>query len=270
MNKEQAYNRNFDEHVERTVTQAFLALNDDVGFGDITTKALVKEENVDEAVIIAKASGILCGLQEAKAILEDGGLDFKSEKREGDALKKGDIIATIRGNIHEILKRERTALDYLQVMSGIATATHKLVKQYPGKVASLRKTHPGLVYSEKRAVKVGGGFSHRLGLYDGFLIKDNHLASIVREVFGEGKVTEDMKVESVKLALQRAKEYRSINRMDKCFIEIEVESLPQALAAAKFHKQVGVPDMILLDNMTQQDVAKCVKAIKKALEKESS
>lgn len=264
MDKEHAYDRSLKEYSDRTITQAQLALSDDVGLGDVTSQAVVQNKSrVEDAIIIAKENGVLCGLQEAKYILEDGGLEFRSEKIEGDIIKKGEIIARIRGNIEEILKRERTALDYLQVLSGIATTTHKLASRYPGKIASLRKTHPGLCYSEKRAVKVGGGFTHRLGLYDGFLIKDNHLAAVTREIFGDGQITEEMKIEAIREALRRTKQYRMTNQLNDYFIEVEVESLIQSIAAAKFHREERVPDMILLDNMKPQDVARCVKAIRK-------
>lgn len=264
MDKDKTYNRSLAKYSDKTIFQAELALDDDVGAGDITTQAVITNRSkVEDAIIIAKANGILCGLQEAKAILEDGGLEFSSAKREGDAIRKGEIIAKVRGSIEEIVKRERTSLDYLQVLSGIATATHKLAGQYPGKVASLRKTHPGLCYSEKRAVQAGGGYTHRLGLYDGFLIKDNHLAAVVRELFGGGEITEKKKVAAIREALKRAKEYRISHKLEDCFIEVEVESLEQAVAAAKFHRDEGVPDMILLDNMDTLNVARCVKAIRK-------
>ncbi|MFH0897904.1 MAG: carboxylating nicotinate-nucleotide diphosphorylase, partial [Candidatus Bathyarchaeota archaeon] len=236
---------------------------------DITTQAVVqKKSRVEEAIFIAKANGVLCGLQEAEAILEDGGLDFESGKMEGNILKKGDIIAKVRGNIEEILKRERTALNYLQVLSGIATATYKLVNRYPGKISSLRKTHPGLSYCEKRAVKVGGGFTHRISLDDGFLIKDNHLAAITREMFGDDPINEEKKVKAIREALKRAKQYWIENKLENCFIEVEVESLIQAISAAKFYRSERVPDMILLDNMKPEDVAVCVKAIRRAAGRE--
>lgn len=264
MKKNKAYSRSLERYRDRTIAQAKLALSDDVGQGDITTQAVFQNKvRIEDAIVVAKDNGVICGLQEAKMILEDGGLEFESQKIEGDLIRRGDIIAKVRGDIRELLKRERTVLNYLQVLSGISTATYKLANQYPGKVASLRKTHPSLCYSEKRAVKVGMGFTHRLGLYDGFLIKDNHLAIVVKEIFGEGTITEEKKVEAIKRALKRVKQYRAENHLENYFIEVEVESLEQAVATAKFHKEEGVPDMILLDNMKPQDVSKCVKAIRK-------
>lgn len=265
MKKDRAYGKNLERYIDRIIAQAIISLSDDVGEGDITTQAVIQNKSkVEEAIFIAKANGVLCGLQEAEAILKDGGLDFESEKIEGSVLKKGDIIGKVRGDIEEILKRERIALNYLQVLSGIATATRKLTNRYPGKISSLRKTHPGLSFSEKRAVQVGGGFTHRISLDDGFLIKDNHLAAIIREIFGENPITEKKKVEAIREALKRAKQYRIKNSLENCFIEVEVESLIQAVSATKFFKKEGVPDMILLDNMKPQDAARCVKAIRKA------
>lgn len=264
MEKTQAYSRELEEYRNRSLAQAKLALEDDVGAGDITTQAVVAGKlSVENAVIFAKARGVLCGLLEAKAILEEGGLEFRSEKAEGDITRRGEVIARVHGDVKEILKRERTALDYLQVLSGIATGTRRLASRYPGKVASLRKTHPGLCYSEKRAVKVGGGLTHRLGLYDGLLIKDNHLAAIVREIFGAGKVTEEKKIKAIEEALRRAKRYQAEKGLNNCFIEVEVESLGQAVAAARFNREEGVPDMILLDNMEPHEVVRCVKAIRR-------
>jgi len=263
MEKNKAYSRSFEKYSNRIIDQAKLALEDDVGIGDITTQAVIENKSrIEDAIIIAKDNGIICGLQESKAILEEGGLEFKSEKKEGDTIRRGETIVKIRGDVREILKRERTALNYLQILSGIATATYKLAKRYPGKISGLRKTHPGLCYSEKRAVKTGGGHTHRLGLYDGFLIKDNHLATIIREIFRNEPITEEKKIEAIKTALKRAKKYRIDNRFENYFIEVEVESLKQAVAAAKFYKEEQVPDMILLDNMKPQDVEKCVEAIR--------
>jgi nicotinate-nucleotide pyrophosphorylase (carboxylating) len=245
------------------MAQTKLALEDDVGTGDVTTQAVVRDAfRTEEAVIISKSEGVLCGLQEAQAIFEEGGLKFNYCRMEGESIRKGDVIAKVRGPIGELLKRERTAINYLQILSGIATATSRLVGQHPEKVASLRKTHPGLCFSEKRAVKAGGGFTHRLGLYDGLLIKDNHLACIVREFFGDGPITEKMKLEAIKIALKRAKQFRVDHQLQRLFIEVEVESIEQMLAALECYKTEGVPDMILLDNMHPHTVAKCVAALR--------
>jgi nicotinate-nucleotide pyrophosphorylase (carboxylating) len=263
VDKHRAYNRDTERFFDRIVTQTKLALEDDVGTGDVTTHAVVRDAfRSEEAVIVTKSDGVLCGLQEAQAIFESGGLHFHCCKVEGASIRAGDIVAKVFGPIGELLKRERTAINYLQTLSGIATATSRLVGDHPEKVASLRKTHPGLCFSEKRAVKAGGGFTHRLGLYDGLLIKDNHLACIVRELFGAVPITEKMKIDAIKIALKRAKQFREDHQLNELFIEVEVESIEQMFAAMEFFKAEDVPDMILLDNMQPHTVAKCVAALR--------
>ncbi|MCK4953362.1 hypothetical protein KAS14_06225 [Candidatus Bathyarchaeota archaeon] len=125
--KDQAYSRSLKRYGDRIIAQAKLALDDDVGEENITTQAVIRDKSrTEDAVIIAKAKGILCDLQEAEAILKEGKQEFESGKMEGDVIKKGDIIAKVRGDIGELLKRERTTLNYLQILSGITTATHEL------------------------------------------------------------------------------------------------------------------------------------------------
>ncbi|UCH37735.1 MAG: carboxylating nicotinate-nucleotide diphosphorylase [Candidatus Bathyarchaeota archaeon] len=263
MDKHRAYNRDLERFFDRIMEQTTQALEDDVGTGDVTTHAVVREVvKSEEAVIYTKSAGILCGLHEAQVIFEAGGLCFHRCKTEGASIQPGEIVAKVYGPIGELLKRERTAINYLQVLSGIATATSQLVGKHPKKVASLRKTHPGLCFSEKRAVKAGGGFTHRLGLFDGLLIKDNHLACIVRELYGSVPITEQMKIEAIKTALKRAKQYREEHELTSLFIEIEVESLEQMFAALECYRAEGVPDMILLDNMQPDTVTKCVTALR--------
>jgi nicotinate-nucleotide pyrophosphorylase (carboxylating) len=147
-------------------------------------------------------------------------------------------------------------------LSGIATLCNSFSERFPGKVASLRKTHPGIAFSEKRAVLIGGALTHRLGLYDGFLIKDNHLAFVARELFGEREIGEDEKIRAIEESLKRVKKYRTKHEKGNLFIEIEVESEAQSVAAARIHRKEGVPDMILLDNMSPDNVRKCVKTIR--------
>ena len=264
MDKNQAYNRNLERYRDRIVAHVKLALDDDIGSGDITTQAIIQNKSrAENAIIVSQDNGILCGLFEARTIFEAGGLIFKSQKTEGDAIKKGETLATIHGDASEILQRERTALNFMQVLSGIATSTYKLASQYPEHIASLRKTHPGLCYPEKRAVKVGKGFTHRLGLYDGFLIKNNHLTTIAKEMLINTKLTETVEIAAIREALHRATVFRINHQLQDLFIEIEVETLKQALTVAQFFKENRVPDMILLDNMKPHEVKKCVQTIKK-------
>ncbi len=267
MDKNKAYLRELTPYRKRIIDQAFLSLEDDVGDGDITSLAILSSEGrTDEAIIASREKGILCGVIEAKELLEAGDLEVSWEKEEGDSLKAGSVIAKVTGDVKEILSRERIALNYLQILSGIATLCNSFSKRFPGKVASLRKTHPGIVFSEKRAVLVGGALTHRLGLYDGFLIKDNHLALVARELFGEQKIGENEKIKAIEESLKRVKKYRTEHGMRNLFIEVEVESKAQGVAAAKMHQKEGVPDMILLDNMIPDKVGKCVKAIRKVSE----
>jgi nicotinate-nucleotide pyrophosphorylase (carboxylating) len=263
MEKKQAYLRELIPYRGRMLEQAFLALKDDVGEGDVTTLAVSSSQGrVEEAMIEAREEGILCGVLEAKALLEAGGLKVSWEKEEGAPLQAGSIIARVKGNVREILSRERTALNYLQILSGIATLCNAFSKRSPGKAASLRKTHPGLAFSEKRAVHVGGALTHRLGLFDGFLIKDNHLAMVARELFGDATISEEQKIRAIEESLRRAKRYRTERGLGRLFIEVEVESEGQGVAAARTYQEEGVPDMILLDNMSPEEVGKCVKAIR--------
>lgn len=264
MNKKTAYSRNLRSYQKKMVAGALEALEDDAGSGDITSDSTVRKQIV-EAIVKAKSNCILCGLLEAEAIMKKGKIKIRKLKEEGDKLKPGDIIMRLKGDIKQILKRERTCVNYLQRLSGIATQTHELCSKYPGKISSLRKVAPGLLFSEKRAVQVGGGLTHRVNLGDGFLIKDNHIASVIVEKFG-GKFTEKNKVKSIWECLNRAKRYRS--RMRKKWpIEVEVESMTQALAAAEYFKICGVPDMILLDNFRPKELKKVVKRIRKEVGK---
>jgi len=263
MEKSEAYVRDLKPYQRRMLEQSFIALKEDLGDRDITTFAVSPSEGrAEEAIIVAREEGVLCGVLEAKALLEAGGLKVSWEKEEGDPLQAGSVIAKVEGDVREILSRERTALNYLQILSGIATLCNDISQRFPGKVASLRKTHPGLAFSEKRAVYVGGALTHRLGLFDGFLIKDNHLALVARELFGEATIGEDQKVRAIEECLRRAKRYRTEHGLGHLFIEVEVESEGQSVTAARMHREEGVPDMILLDNMDPEKVRECVKAIR--------
>ncbi len=263
MKKIDAYLRDLTPYRKQMLSRALSALKDDIGDGDITALATLSQvQREEDAEIIAKEEGVMAGILEAGVILENGNLKVEFLKEEGEWVEKGTVVGKVRGDVGQILCRERTALDYLQIMSGIATACHKLAIRFPGKVASLRKTHPGLAFSEKRGVRVGGALTHRLGLFDGFLIKDNHLAAVGRELFATTKFTEEQKIFAILESLRRTEIYRKKHKLSRCFIEVEVESLEQALAAARNHRDSGVPDMILLDNMSPREVEKCVKAIR--------
>lgn len=225
-------------------------LAEDIGSGDITTLALVPAAAKTNAIIHAKDSGILAGIDVARRVFEllDKDIQFDAKLADGAALTNGSIIAEIKGNAQAILTSERLALNLLQHLSGVATSTHKLAAiaaPFGAKLVDTRKTTPGMRLLDKYAVKAGGGANHRLGLYDAMLIKDNHIQVA-------GGITE---------ALNRAHDYAS--HMTK--IEIEVESLAGVKEAL-----AGKADVIMLDNMSIADITEAVKIINKQAVVEAS
>lgn len=225
-------------------------LTEDIGSGDITTLALVPAAAKTNAIIHAKDSGILAGIDVARRVFEllDKDIQFDAKLADGAALTNGSIIAEIKGNAQAILTGERLALNLLQHLSGVATSTHKLAAiaaPFGAKLVDTRKTTPGMRLLDKYAVKAGGGANHRLGLYDAMLIKDNHIQVA-------GGITE---------ALNRAHDYAS--HMTK--IEIEVESL-----AGVKETLAGKADVIMLDNMSIADMTEAVKIINKQAVVEAS
>lgn len=225
-------------------------LTEDIGSGDITTLTLVPAAAKTNAIIHAKDSGILAGIDVARRVFEllDKDIQFDAKLADGAALTNGSIIAEIKGNAQAILTGERLALNLLQHLSGVATSTHKLAAiaaPFGAKLVDTRKTTPGMRLLDKYAVKAGGGANHRLGLYDAMLIKDNHIQVA-------GGITE---------ALNRAHDYAS--HMTK--IEIEVESLSGVKEAL-----AGKADVIMLDNMSIADMTEAVKIINKQAVVEAS
>ena len=225
-------------------------LAEDIGSGDITTLALVPAAAKTNAIIHAKDSGILAGIDVARRVFEllDKDIQFDAKLADGATLTNGSIIAEIKGNAQAILTGERLALNLLQHLSGVATSTHKLAAiaaPFGAKLVDTRKTTPGMRLLDKYAVKAGGGANHRLGLYDAMLIKDNHIQVA-------GGITE---------ALNRAHDYAS--HMTK--IEIEVESLTGVKEAL-----AGKADVIMLDNMSIADMTEAVKIINKQAVVEAS
>ena len=217
------------------------AFQEDIGTGDITTNSTVLVGTQISGKFIAKESGIICGLHVAKAIFEyaDENIELKANFIDGDNVKKGDIIATIKGDAASVLKGERLALNLMQRMSGIATNTNEAVKQvegYKAKIVDTRKTTPGLRVFEKYAVKAGGGSNHRFNLADGVLIKDNHIKAA-------GGITK---------AIELAKK----NAPHTLKVEIEVETIEQLNEALK-----AGADIIMLDNMDNATMADAVKIV---------
>jgi nicotinate-nucleotide pyrophosphorylase (carboxylating) len=156
-----------------------MALKEDIGRGDITTNAIVDNNEQTLGIIFPREDGVLCGIDIAKMVFEelDERIDFQKKLKDGDSFTTGMTIATITGPAKACLKGERTALNFLQHLSGIATLTKKFVDACRGnvKILDTRKTLPGLRVMEKYAVRVGGGYNHRFGLFDMVLIKDNHI-----------------------------------------------------------------------------------------------
>jgi nicotinate-nucleotide pyrophosphorylase (carboxylating) len=222
--------------VEDTV-RSFLA--EDIGYGDITTIALIDSTQKAEGRVVCKENAVVAGIEEALVLLELAGCQGTAGARDGYRVKAGTMILSARGPARALLAVERTLLNMLAHMSGVATATADLVsiakKQSRGKVriACTRKTLPGLRYFEKRAVELGGGDTHRLRLDDAVLIKDNHL-----ELAG-----------SVGACVRKAKERVSFTKK----VEVEVTTADQAVEAA----QAGA-DIVLLDNMTPKEVVSCL------------
>ena len=225
------------------------ALKEDITYEDVTTMAIMREPQRGRVQLICKETGILAGLYVFQRSFELLG-DIKLETRfkDGDKIEKGEVIATVEGDIRVLLTGERTALNYLQRMSGIATFTNDLVAELKGtktKLLDTRKTTPGMRIFEKYAVKVGGGTNHRYNLSDGILIKDNHIDAA-------GSITK---------AVEAAREYAPFVRK----IEVEVETLEMVEEAL----EAGV-DIIMLDNMDNETMAKAVTLINGRAETECS
>jgi len=240
------FSRDFEEYELRINQRALEAFRDDLGSGDITTEALFKEDANARARIVSEEDCVLAGVLEARTILEDGRLKV-SGKKDGDAVKKGDIILSIEGSLKQILARERVSLNYISRMSGIATLSRKLSREHGPHVLFLRKTDPGLLFSEKRAVALGGCRPHRMNLADGIIIKDNHLNQLAK---GSDRIG------AIEIALARAAKKKAR------LLEVEVESAREAEVAAKAFKEFGISGVIMLDNMRVADVKKAVKAVK--------
>ena len=215
-------------------------LQEDVGTGDLTSESVIPAELVAKAEIICKtANAIVCGLEEANAVFDLCGCSSKAIVKDGDKVRKGQSIMTVRGNARSILKAERLALNLLMRMSGIATETRKLADMArPVRVAATRKTAPGLRYFDKKAVIVGGGLAHRMRLDEMVLIKDNHIA-----LSGSPK-------DCIRLA---KKEVGSAIK-----IECEAKNSKEVIEAIN-----AGADVVMLDNFTPAQAAKSIKEMKK-------
>ncbi|MGV3761879.1 carboxylating nicotinate-nucleotide diphosphorylase [Parapedobacter sp.] len=242
--------------LENEQLQRFIAaaLAEDIGDGDHTSLSTIPAHAVGEAQLIIKEPGILAGVEEALAVFHqvDNTLWIATFKSDGNAVDVGDVVLTVKGNVHGILAAERLALNIMQRMSGIATATRRIVAAIDGtatKVLDTRKTTPLLRFLEKKAVVIGGGVNHRFGLYDMMLIKDNH-------VDYAGGITN---------AITRANEYRK--HMDKPIdIEVEVRDLGEIEEVLA----TGGVERIMLDNFTPEVLREAVALINGRLVTEAS
>lgn len=220
------------------------ALKEDIQGGDITTKAISLQPRLAKADFLVKQNGIIAGMEICKRVFEivDKTLQFETKVPEGSYVEKGDIAAVVAGNGSSILTGERTALNFLQRMSGIATTANlyvQKIKHTKAKVLDTRKTVPGLRYFDKLAVKLGGGENHRFGLYDMFLIKENHIEIA-------GSITE-----SIKLCENFQKEHKTNLK-----IEVEVKNLVETEEALK----CGI-EIIMLDNFPPRMMTEAVRLI---------
>ncbi len=229
----------FPKHIIHKLIQS--ALEEDVGAGDVTTTVVLTGKEVGKAKAVAKAGLVVAGVEIFRETFfyQDGGLQFTAHCQDGEAVDKGGILAEISGNLGSILTAERVALNYFQRMCGIATLTRQYVEAIKGtraKILDTRKTAPGFRVLDKYAVRVGGGANHRYGLYDGVLVKDNHIAAA-------GGISQ---------AMARVREHRPHTLK----VEVEVRNLQEVEEAL-----TSGADIIMLDNMTIEDMKRAVAVV---------
>ena len=217
------------------------ALREDITSEDITTNAVMPEKKLGRVELICKQDGVIAGLDVFKRVFEllDSNVTFDMQAKDGDKVTVGQHLGKITGDIRVLLEGERTALNYLQRMSGIATYTHSIAVLFEGsktKLLDTRKTTPNMRVFEKYAVKVGGGYNHRYNLSDGILLKDNHIGAA-------GSVTK---------AVHMAQEYAPFVRK----IEVECENLDMVAEAV----EAGA-DIIMLDNMDKETMKEAIRII---------
>ena len=230
-----------NSEVENVISRALL---EDLKIGDITSELLIPEGMMGTARIIGKSNGVVAGIEVTREVFNcvDSSLKFEALVFDGQDLRQGDIVATVEGLIISILKGERTALNFLQRLSGIATQTALFVKAVEGlstRILDTRKTTPGLRSLEKHAVKMGGGDNHRHHLGDGILIKDNHLAALCHRDI------------NLKQAVMKAKRNAGHHK-----VEVEVTTIAEAIEAV----EVGV-DVVMLDNMSTEAMQQVVEKV---------
>lgn len=219
-----------------------LAIKEDIGSGDVTSKYFIDEKSVSNANVLVKSDGIIAGLKIFKQVYElvNKNIKVKFLMNDGDEVKSGDIVATVKGNSRSVLSAERISLNLLQRMSGVATQVNRLTKLLNNpsiKIIDTRKTTPNLRILEKLAVRIGGGENHRMGLYDMILIKDNHIEA-------SGGIDNILK------------KIKKIKKNKELQIEVEVTSLSQLELLIK--KGKGLIDRVMLDNFEIHEVREAV------------
>lgn len=234
-------------HVDELI---MMALREDISGEDVSTNSVMREAVLGSVDLICKQDGIIAGLGVFKRVFEllDENVQIDFKCKDGDRVTKGQLMAVLKGDIRALLSGERVALNYLQRMSGIATYTSEVAKLLKGsrtKLLDTRKTTPNNRIFEKYAVTVGGGYNHRYNLSDGVLLKDNHIGA----------------AGSVAMAVKMAKEYAPFVRK----IEVEVENLQMVKEAV----EAGA-DIIMLDNMTTEEMREAIKIIDGRAETECS
>ncbi len=239
------------EYIERSKELIKLALKEDIQSGDITTNAIVSEDEMCKGKLVAKQSGVIAGLEVFQFVfklLDGKGLQFYSNLYDGAEVQKGNLIAEFSGNMRTVLSGERTALNFLQRMSGIAAKTRQYVEQLQSTETQLldtRKTMPGFRYLDKYAVSVGGGTNHRIGLFDMVMLKENHIKAA-------GSISKAVKTIREKYGSQ----YK---------IEVETRNLAEVVDALDCEV-----DIIMLDNMSLEEMQASVLMINKKVKVEAS
>ncbi len=240
-----------DSRISRIIQEA---LAEDIGLGDITTESIVESDVSGYAEILVKENGVIAGLGLASLVFQivDPEITFTKSTNDGTYIQAGTVVGTITGPLASILKAERTALNFMQRMSGIATLTRQFVGAVAGtraKITDTRKTAPGLRLLDKLSVKIGGGVNHRFGLDDMVLIKDNHI-----EAAG-----------GISKAIEKCLKYLNASNL-KLKIEVETKNLDEIREALKF---TGI-HRIMLDNFSIPEMTKAVVLISHKVEVEAS
>lgn len=243
--------KGIDPTIEAIITHA---LQEDLAQGDITTDILIPDALMGKAVLLAKSPGVLAGVELVGQVFHkvESTLEYKVLIADGKKIKRGDILATVSGRVAGILKAERTALNFIQRLSGIATQTARYVSKLQGTrvyVADTRKTTPGLRVLEKYAVRMGGGTNHRMHLGDAVLIKDNHLAAL--RFMGM----------SLKDIVRKARE----NVSRDIEVEVEVTTVEEAKEAVD-----SGADIVMLDNMKPEEMRKAMSVMNGRIKVEAS